>query len=684
MDQRKDNSATKKKGLVKIGLLLSSLMILFPVNALAAQTDNRIAGQDRFQTATAISEKFNSGTVQDVIITSGNNFPDALSASVLAKKLNAPILLVSSTAADSSAAFGYITQHLSPSGTVHIIGGTGVIGKDFETQLTGMGFQNMERIGGADRFATDLLIAQKLTVDKNTPVVIASGENFPDALSISSIASSKGWPILLVGKDYLPQAIQDYLTNEQPSDVYLVGGTGVVSEAVKSQVQSLVPGTSVQRLAGQDRLETNALIIKTFTPSPKNIYFATGYDFADALAGSVLAAKTGDPIVLVDPHSSTLPPQIVTYFTDISAQQDSPELIPFGGISAVPEAQLDAASSLLNVPQQNVPTTPLLPTGISLNKSSTTISVGANETLTTVITPTDATDTSVTWKSSNPAIATVDSNGQVQGVSAGTAVITATSADENVTATCTITVPAQTNQTNPTNPITVQNITAVSVNTIAGVVPALPSTVTATMSNGTTQTVSVTWDSVDPSQYAAAGTFTVNGSIAESATVKASASVTVSPAVSQLSIIGTPKANLVLGNLSVTVNDQTLVAKVLVNGAQVNVTPQDNVYTVPINSTNDLVEFVDATGNTLIAQNQAATPPTSGATLTALSKTYNGLLGYLSVVVNDSSLVKSVTLDGVDSPFSIVDSIHIKVLGLSTSPSTVILKSTSDESVTVP
>jgi putative cell wall-binding protein len=680
MYQRKNNSATKKKGLVKIGLLISSLMIIFPVNALAAQTDNRIAGQDRFQTATAISEKFNSGTVQDVIITSGNNFPDALSASVLAKKLNAPILLVSSTAADSTAAFGYITQHLSPSGTVHIIGGTGVIGKDFETQLTGMGYQNVERIGGADRFATDILIAQKLTVDKNTPVVIASGENFPDALSISSIASSKGWPILLVGKDYLPQAIQDYLANEQPSNVYIVGGTGVVSEDVESQVQSLVTGASIQRLAGQDRLETNALIIQTFTPSPKNIYFATGYDFADALAGSVLAAKTGDPIVLVDPSSSTLPPKIVSYFTNLTGQKDSPELVPFGGISAVPEAQLDTASSLLNVPQQNVPTTPLLPTGISLNKSNTTVSVGANETLTAVITPTDATDTSVTWKSSNPAIATVDSNGQVQGVSAGTAVITATSADENVTATCTITVPAQTNQTNP---ITVQNIAAVSVNTKAGVVPALPSTVTATMSDGTTQTVSVTWDSVDPSQYAAAGTFTVNGSITESATVKASALVTVSPAVSQLSIIGTPKANLVLGNLSVTVNDQTLVAKVMVNGAQVNVTPQNNVYAVPISSTNDLVEFVDATGKTLIAQNQAAITPPSGTTLSAVSKTYNGLLGYLSVVVNDSSLVKAVTLDGVESTFSIVDATHIKVLGLSTSPSTVILESTSGESVTV-
>jgi hypothetical protein len=64
------------------------------------------------------------------------------------------------------------------------------------------------------------------------------------------------------------------------------------------------------------------------------------------------------------------------------------------------------------------------------------------------------------------------------------------------------------------------------VTTAAGTAPVLPSTVTATMSDGTTQSVAVTWASVAASQYAQAGTFTVTGTIANS-TVTATANVTV-------------------------------------------------------------------------------------------------------------------------------------------------------------
>lgn len=144
-----------------------------------------------------------------------------------------------------------------------------------------MGYQNIDRIGGYDRYDTSVLIAEKLAVAKNTPVVIVSGDNFPDALSISSIASNKGWPILLVGKNYLAQGIKDYVFNAQPSQVYIAGGTGVISKDVESQVQSLVTNTPIKRLAGQDRFDTNALIIKNFIPSPKCIYLATGNNFAD-------------------------------------------------------------------------------------------------------------------------------------------------------------------------------------------------------------------------------------------------------------------------------------------------------------------------------------------------------------------------------------------------------------------
>ena len=229
----------KKKLIVGLILPLFLISLTLGCNSAQAQTaqpqvakiqsvqgavgQSRVDGNDRFQTAKAISEQLNSGTVQDVIITSGNNFPDALSASVLAKKLNAPILLVDSNVQGSSEALIYVTQHLSKSGTVHIIGGTGIVGREFEEKLNQMGYANIDRIGGYDRYDTDVLIAQKLNVAKNTPVVIASGENFPDALSISSVASSNGWPILLVSSD-MAQEVKDFIVKNQPSKVIIVGG----------------------------------------------------------------------------------------------------------------------------------------------------------------------------------------------------------------------------------------------------------------------------------------------------------------------------------------------------------------------------------------------------------------------------------------------------------------------------
>lgn len=307
----------------------------------------RLSGQDRYQTAKAISEKFNAGTVQDVIITSGNNFPDALSASVLAKKLNAPILLVDSQVQYSNEALDYISQHLSKTGTVHILGGAGVIGSEFETKLNQMGFLNLERIGGYDRYDTDVLIAQKLDVVKNTPVVIASGENFPDTLSISSIASSKGYPILLVSQDYMSQGVKDFITNDQPTQIYMVGGTGAISETIQSQIQALVPNCPITRLAGQDRFDTAGEILNMFYLNPKTIYIASGNNFPDALAGSVLVSANGDPILLIDPSTPNVPPAIEAYLKKLHDSNIRPAVTCLGGTAVVPDAVMKKVESIL-------------------------------------------------------------------------------------------------------------------------------------------------------------------------------------------------------------------------------------------------------------------------------------------------------------------------------------------------
>ena len=79
-------------------------------------------------------------------------------------------------------------------------------------------------------------------------------------------------------------------------------------------------------------------------------------------------------------------------------------------------------------------------TGVSLNKAETTINVGTAETLVANVQPADATNKTVLYASSNTNAATVDGNGLVIGVAAGTATITVTTQDGGYKAECLVTV----------------------------------------------------------------------------------------------------------------------------------------------------------------------------------------------------------------------------------------------------
>ena len=104
---------------------------------------------------------------------------------------------------------------------------------------------------------------------------------------------------------------------------------------------------------------------------------------------------------------------------------------------------------------------PVAVTGVSLNKTATSIEAGQAEQLTATVLPANADNKSVTWSSNNTAVATVDQNGNVSALTAGTATITVTTEDGNKTATCTVTVTA------PAAPIDVQSISMKSATTIA-------------------------------------------------------------------------------------------------------------------------------------------------------------------------------------------------------------------------
>jgi uncharacterized protein YjdB len=149
-------------------------------------------------------------------------------------------------------------------------------------------------------------------------------------------------------------------------------------------------------------------------------------------------------------------------------------------------------------------------TKVSLNKSATVMLTGSKETLTATITPTNATNKTVTWSTSNTAIATV-SGGEITAVAKGTAVITATTADGGKTATCSVTV------SDTAVAVTGVSLNKSSTTIIAGETETLTATITP--SGATNQ--NVTWSSSNTAVATVSG-----GTVTAKATGTATITVT--------------------------------------------------------------------------------------------------------------------------------------------------------------
>ncbi|MDR3540608.1 MAG: cell wall-binding repeat-containing protein [Desulfosporosinus sp.] len=337
----------KKAKLTTLAMTSTLLIFTLAGSAQAKPHYNRYSGNDRFQTSTAIAQQeFQGQQLQNVVIASAYSFPDALSASTLATKLKASIILVGSDTSDSQVSLDFIKSHLKAGGNVTIVGGVGVINQKVEQWLHSSGY-HVTRMGGKDRFDTDSLIVNNLAVSHGTPVIIASGNDFPDALGVASLAASKGWPILLSGTNQLSDTARNFVSTDQPTNIYIVGGKGVLNDSIQTALQSADPNAQIQRFGGQDRFETLSQILTKFYPNPTQIYLANGLDFADALSGSTLAAQNNAPILLIDPKAKQLPPSIKDYLITLRNIGSTPQVNVLGGTAGVPDWAVTQVNQIL-------------------------------------------------------------------------------------------------------------------------------------------------------------------------------------------------------------------------------------------------------------------------------------------------------------------------------------------------
>ncbi|SEM65845.1 N-acetylmuramoyl-L-alanine amidase [Mesobacillus persicus] len=310
-----------KSVLLKVIILLSFFVFFTNFNVNAEVVTQRFDGKDRFQVAVAVSKEGWPNGANTVVLTNYKAFADALSGASLAYKENAPILLTTSNKLET-ASLNEI-KRLNPSKVI-LIGGSGSVSDEVVTTLKELGIQDIERIGGKDRFEVAYHIAKRLGTTQKA--VIANGMNFPDALAIAPYAAKSGYPILLTRNNELPIQMGKAIKELNIRETIISGGEASVSKSVANQLPN------VKRIGGSDRYEVSVNIVNQLTPSSTKVFFATGTTFADALTGSVLAAKQDAALLLT--HPTYISPTTQKLIVDKSLN----DFAILGGTGSIPES----------------------------------------------------------------------------------------------------------------------------------------------------------------------------------------------------------------------------------------------------------------------------------------------------------------------------------------------------------
>lgn len=270
---------------------------------------------------------------------------------------------------------------------------------------------------------------------------------------------------------------------------------------------------------------------------------------------------------------------------------------------------------------------PVAVEGVSLNKSSLSLVQDASETLIATVTPNNATDKSVTWTSSNPGVATVDSTGKVTAVAAGSTTITVKTTDGEFTATCTVSVTAKV-------PVTGVSVSPTSKTLNKGETV----TLTATVSPSTATNKNVTWSSNNTSIATVDSTGKVTGIAAGTATITVTTADGGKTATSTITVNPTPVSGVSLDQSAISLKvgaSQTLVA---------TVTPEDA-------DNKDVIWSCSPTSVATVDENGKVTAVAEGnATVTATSNGDSSKSAQCAVsVIQSSEPVVGSTLDLVES-----------------------------------
>ena len=302
----------------------------------------RISGPTRYDTMAEIVARNFARPCTYAVVATGQNFPDALSASSLAGAYQAPVILTETNSLSPQA-----RTQLSNLGitNVFLMGGTSAVGTGVENDLKAMNI-TVTRIAGDGRVGTSLRAMEATYAGGSTSdtIIIATGYQFADSLSIGPWAYASKTPIVLTNQDGVltDDAVKAIRSNTTVTRIVIVGGTAAVRDNVRTQLSDAY---SFERLSGSDRYETSARIAEWLATTKQFSWnapiIATGTNFPDALAGSPLAGKTKQPVLLVSKRSDA------TVNTLISHKDKVTTFFVLGGEGAVSKSLADDIAASL-------------------------------------------------------------------------------------------------------------------------------------------------------------------------------------------------------------------------------------------------------------------------------------------------------------------------------------------------
>lgn len=315
------------------------------LSTLSSDAVVRIQGSDRIATAIDASNSLfddagTPGAAQAVVLARSDMFPDALAGVPLAAASVGPLLITPSTQLDTRVG-AEITRILAKDRRVYLLGGTGALSLGVENAVKALGYTNVVRLQGADRFATALAIAQQIeqiiAPDPVPLVIIATGQNFPDALSGGAASGAFGGVVVLSNNATLPPAVLTYVTQKQAATalVVTVGGPAAPSYPNADAI-----------IVGSDRYETAVFVADAFVEpgigEPAVVGIATGATFPDALSGGAFMAHIFGPMLLTNP--TTLNAHTGAFLDQNRVAIDAAFIFGGGGaVSFVVDGQVAAA-----------------------------------------------------------------------------------------------------------------------------------------------------------------------------------------------------------------------------------------------------------------------------------------------------------------------------------------------------